>query len=191
MQSIHWQQWQRFAAASCHFDRFTSVGLDALGERLTRLDVGHAAEVSRSVCASPTSLVLALLYLDRLRSSNPQYLSSVSSQELFLVSLVGITVLRIFLSSVYQLLLQIFFLRCKMLLRISTWCLADFVYFDPHCFSWWPTSTCRTTARRTRCSTTSGPPRAAWRLGSSTTWRLASCRQWTGSKFYLCRSSMS
>jgi len=52
-----------------------------------RLDVQRAAQVSRETCASPTSLVLALLYLERLRGSNPGYLNSVSSADLFLVSL--------------------------------------------------------------------------------------------------------
>merc|ERR1719228_3068571 len=68
-------------------DRFTGVGLDALGERLGRLDVGRAADISRTACASPTSLVLALLYLDRLRRNNPDYLNTISSTDLFLVSL--------------------------------------------------------------------------------------------------------
>jgi len=52
-----------------------------------RLDMTRAAQVSRETCASPTSLVLALLYLERLRGSNPGYLASVSSADLFLVSL--------------------------------------------------------------------------------------------------------
>jgi len=55
--------------------------------RLDRLDVARAAAVSRETCASPTSLVLALVYLERLRGSNPTYLHSVSSADLFLVSL--------------------------------------------------------------------------------------------------------
>lgn len=52
-----------------------------------RLDVQRAAQVSRETCASPTSLVMALLYLERLRGSNPGYLNTVSSADLFLVSL--------------------------------------------------------------------------------------------------------
>merc|ERR1712018_1055532 len=41
------------------------------------------------VCLSqgPNSLVLALLYLERLRRHNPDYLTTVSSADLFLVSL--------------------------------------------------------------------------------------------------------
>ena len=54
---------------------------------MNRLDVTRAAEITRDTCASPTSLVLALMYLDRLRSSNSKYLGSISSTDLFLVSL--------------------------------------------------------------------------------------------------------
>ena len=38
-------------------------------------------------CPGPNSLVLALLYLERLRRRNPDYLTTVSSADLFLVSL--------------------------------------------------------------------------------------------------------
>lgn len=66
--------------------------LDITRSRLDRLDVTRAAAVSRETCASPTSLVLALVYLERLRGSNPTYLHTVSSADLFLVSLVGIVI---------------------------------------------------------------------------------------------------
>ena len=42
-------------------DRFGGVGL----ERLGRLDMRRAADLARDTCAGPTSLVLALIYLDR------------------------------------------------------------------------------------------------------------------------------
>ena len=45
--------------------------------------------MSRATGSSPTSLVVALLYLDRLRARNPGYLRAVSSADLFLVSLVS------------------------------------------------------------------------------------------------------
>lgn len=66
---------------------FNDLGLGELETKLNRLDVGRAAELTKETCASPTSLVLALLYLDRLRTSNPKYLTTVSSTDLFLVSL--------------------------------------------------------------------------------------------------------
>jgi len=68
-------------------DEFTNVGLDALGEKLGRLDMNRAADITRNACAGPNSLVLALLYLDKLRRRNPDYLTTVSSADLFLVSL--------------------------------------------------------------------------------------------------------
>ena len=68
-------------------DQFTSAGLDALGAKLGRLDMARAADMTRQACAGPNSLVLALLYLDRLRRRNPDYLTTVSSADLFLVSL--------------------------------------------------------------------------------------------------------
>merc|ERR1712088_810690 len=68
-------------------DQFTSSGLDALGQKLGRLDMARAADISRQACVGPSSLVLALLYLERLRRRNPDYLTTVSSADLFLVSL--------------------------------------------------------------------------------------------------------
>merc|ERR1712107_732540 len=55
--------------------------------KLGRLDMARAADISRQACAGPNSLVLALLYLERLRRRNPDYLTTVSSADLFLVSL--------------------------------------------------------------------------------------------------------
>jgi len=66
---------------------FNNLGLEDLETKLDRLDVSRAAEITRETCASPTSLVLAFMYLDRLRSSNTKYLSTISSTDLFLVSL--------------------------------------------------------------------------------------------------------
>ena len=68
-------------------ETFTNVGLDALGDSLGRLDVGRAGEMTRTACVGPSSLVLALLYLDRLRRNNPDYLTTISSADLFLVSM--------------------------------------------------------------------------------------------------------
>merc|ERR1711997_1244764 len=66
---------------------FNNLGLEDLETKLDRLDVSRAAEITRDTCASPTSLVLALMYLDRLRSSNTKYLNSISPTDLFLISL--------------------------------------------------------------------------------------------------------
>jgi hypothetical protein len=64
-------------------EQFASVGL----EKLARLDISRASDMSRDAYAGPTSLVLALIYLDRLKKQNPQYLRTVSSADLFLVSM--------------------------------------------------------------------------------------------------------
>ena len=42
-------------------EQFTSCGLDALGEKLGRLDAARAGDITRNACAGPNSLVLALL----------------------------------------------------------------------------------------------------------------------------------
>lgn len=57
------------------------------GRTLERLDVEEASRISRNACVSPCSLVLALLYLERLKDCNPEYLQRVAPSELFLVSL--------------------------------------------------------------------------------------------------------
>ena len=69
--------------------QFNDLGIGDLEEKLNSLNVSRAADITRETCASPTSLVLALLYLDRLRSTNPKYLASISSTDLFLISLVS------------------------------------------------------------------------------------------------------
>nr|CAD7571140.1 unnamed protein product [Timema californicum] len=57
------------------------------GHSLDYLHLDEAATLSRNACVSPCSLVLALLYLERLKTCNPEYLRTVASSELFLVSM--------------------------------------------------------------------------------------------------------
>jgi len=64
-------------------EQFSMVGL----HKLSRLDISRAADMTRDACASPTSLVFSLIYLDRLKRSCPEYLHNVSSADLFLVSM--------------------------------------------------------------------------------------------------------
>lgn len=59
---------------------------------LDRLHVDQAAEISRNTCVSPCSLVLALLYLERLKTCNSEYVEKVAPSDLFLVSMVRISV---------------------------------------------------------------------------------------------------
>lgn len=57
------------------------------GHSLERLDLEEAAALSRNACVSPCSLVLAVLYLERLKTCNSDYLQRVAPSELFLVSM--------------------------------------------------------------------------------------------------------
>ncbi|CAH1286506.1 unnamed protein product [Diabrotica balteata] len=57
------------------------------GKSLERLHCYKAAQISRNACVAPCSLVLALLYLERLKTYNAQYLEKVAPSDLFLVSL--------------------------------------------------------------------------------------------------------
>ncbi|KAG6462908.1 protein CNPPD1 [Manduca sexta] len=57
------------------------------GRSLRRLRADAAAGIARSACVSPCALVLALLYLERLNSCNPDYIAAAEPADLFLVSL--------------------------------------------------------------------------------------------------------
>ncbi|KAL3269058.1 hypothetical protein HHI36_008141 [Cryptolaemus montrouzieri] len=57
------------------------------GKSLERLHLNTASSISRNACVSPCSLILAMLYLDRLKTRNPDYLERTSPSDLFLVSL--------------------------------------------------------------------------------------------------------
>lgn len=57
------------------------------GRSLDRLHCNDAAKISRNACVSPCSFVLAVLYLEQLKSCNPEYLYRIAPSELFLISL--------------------------------------------------------------------------------------------------------
>lgn len=57
------------------------------GRSLRRLHTDAAAEIARSACVSPCALVLAILYMERLKRCNPDYLTAAVPADLFLVSL--------------------------------------------------------------------------------------------------------
>lgn len=46
--------------------------------------------VFREACISPCAMMLALVYIERLRHRNPEYLQKISSSDLFLISMVGV-----------------------------------------------------------------------------------------------------
>lgn len=51
-------------------------------------DLNFAAQVSRQACITPTSIMVSMIYLERLKAKNPEYLRRVSTCDLFLVSIV-------------------------------------------------------------------------------------------------------
>ncbi|CAH2074767.1 unnamed protein product, partial [Iphiclides podalirius] len=57
------------------------------GRSLRRLRADAAASIARSACVSPCALVLAILYLERLKCCNKEYLAAAAPADLFLVSL--------------------------------------------------------------------------------------------------------
>lgn len=54
---------------------------------LERLQVKEVAEFNQNACVSTCSLVLAILYLEKVKSANPEYIEKVAPSELLLVSL--------------------------------------------------------------------------------------------------------
>nr|CAG4635451.1 EOG090X069C [Artemia franciscana] len=71
-----------------HFLYFTVDVFRKLGTKqsIEKLTLDRAATISREACISPCSLILAILYLERLTLKNPEYLSKISSSRLFIIS---------------------------------------------------------------------------------------------------------
>jgi len=59
----------------------------AAPKELGRIDTQLASSISRKACLSPCSLMLGLIYIDRLRQKSPEYLQQVSSADLFIVAM--------------------------------------------------------------------------------------------------------
>ncbi|XP_028322659.1 protein CNPPD1 [Gouania willdenowi] len=54
---------------------------------IRKLQKTYAAHVAREACISPCAMMLALVYIERLRHRNPEYLQKISSSDLFLISM--------------------------------------------------------------------------------------------------------
>ncbi|XP_029376349.1 protein CNPPD1 [Echeneis naucrates] len=54
---------------------------------IRKLHKKYAAHVAREACISPCAMMLALVYIERLRHRNPEYLQKISSSDLFLISM--------------------------------------------------------------------------------------------------------
>ncbi|KAG0719213.1 Protein CNPPD1 [Chionoecetes opilio] len=70
---------------------FTSMSVEKFSEicrqdGLEKLDTRYASAVCFDACVTPCSLIVALLYLDRLRTQNPEYLANTSPSQVFLVA---------------------------------------------------------------------------------------------------------
>ncbi|KAK7073284.1 Cyclin-dependent protein kinase [Halocaridina rubra] len=71
---------------------FTGFSVEKISELcrqdgLEHLDMRYASSVCYDACVTPCSLILALMYIDRLRANNPEYLSSASPSQVFIVAL--------------------------------------------------------------------------------------------------------
>ncbi|XP_045606149.1 protein CNPPD1 [Procambarus clarkii] len=71
---------------------FTSLSVEKFSELcrqdgLEKLDLRYASSMCYDACVTPCSLILALVYLDRLRSHNPEYLTNTSPSQVFLVAM--------------------------------------------------------------------------------------------------------
>lgn len=81
--------------ADCNLDTLSSPVTDIAVELLQKsapspirkLQKKYAAHVSREACISPCVMMLALVYIKRLRHRNPEYLQQISSSDLFLISM--------------------------------------------------------------------------------------------------------
>ncbi|XP_073503464.1 protein CNPPD1 [Phyllobates terribilis] len=81
--------------ADCPMENLSSPVADIAVELLQkaapspirRLQKKYASHVSREACISPCSMMLALVYIERLRHRNPEYLQQISSSDLFLISM--------------------------------------------------------------------------------------------------------
>lgn len=79
----------------CGLDNLSSPVADIAVELLQkvapspirRLQKKYVSHVSREACISPCSMMLALVYIERLRHRNPEYLQQISSSDLFLISM--------------------------------------------------------------------------------------------------------
>ena len=67
---------------------FRKAGTDH--DDLPTIDMNFASNLSKKSCLSPCSIVLAIIYFERLKQSNPEYLRRVSPCDLFVVSIVSL-----------------------------------------------------------------------------------------------------
>ncbi|XP_073722338.1 protein CNPPD1 [Misgurnus anguillicaudatus] len=97
------EQWSERVRKRLYYGLDTDSPLDALSCPMTdiavellqksapspirKLQKKYAAHVAREACISPCAMMLALIYIERLRHRNPEYLQQISSSDLFLISM--------------------------------------------------------------------------------------------------------
>jgi hypothetical protein len=59
----------------------------SISKGLSILDVNYMSSISDKGCLSPCSVVVALIYMERLKKRNPDYLKTASPTDLFLISM--------------------------------------------------------------------------------------------------------
>ena len=67
--------------------RESGCGRESLEKSISGLDLNYASSLSRKASISPCSIVVALIYIERLAKQNPDYVKTASPCDLFLVSL--------------------------------------------------------------------------------------------------------
>lgn len=60
---------------------------DAAPRELGKIDMYLASDIGKKAYVSPCSLMLGMIYIERLKHKNPDYLNTVSSSDLFLISM--------------------------------------------------------------------------------------------------------
>ena len=59
----------------------------SISKGLEVLDLNYASSLSEKACISPCSIVVALIYMERLKKKNPEYIKTTSPTDLFLISM--------------------------------------------------------------------------------------------------------
>ena len=76
---------------AAHVARFVLCNISVLSNHAFSLSVSAQNKfllLFREACISPCAMMLALVYIERLRHRNPEYLQKISSSDLFLISMV-------------------------------------------------------------------------------------------------------
>uniref|UniRef100_UPI00358E0560 protein CNPPD1 n=1 Tax=Myxine glutinosa TaxID=7769 RepID=UPI00358E0560 len=83
-----WEESDKVEGLSCPVtDIAVEFFQNAAPAPVHKLQQKYAARVAREACVSPCAMVLALVYIERLKKRDPEYLRCISSSDLFLISM--------------------------------------------------------------------------------------------------------